>query len=140
MTSSPTCPHTLTSAHLWPAASVNARIGSILVVDRDNNPVVDDEGREQHIAASAWLDKNRPVEQMTWTPGEPMLIRGKLVANGGWIQREGVTCFNLYRPPGHEEGDAEQAGLWSEHIYRLYGKDDLGTSSAISLSRRNTPR
>jgi len=110
---------------MWPAASVNARIGPVLVVDKDNNPILDGDGKEQYLPASAWLDKNRPVEQMTWTPGEPMLIRGKLVANGGWIKREGVTCFNLYRPPvNHEGGDAEQAGLWSQHIYRLYGEDD----------------
>src|SRR5215469_2128018 len=110
---------------MWPAASVNARIGPVLVVDKDNNPILDGDGKEQYLPASAWLDKNRPVEQMTWTPGEPMLIRGKLVANGGWIKHEGVTCFNLYRPPvNHEGGDAEQAGLWSQHIYRLYGEDD----------------
>ena len=28
-----------------------------------------------------------------------MLIKDRLVSNGGWIEREGVTCFNLYRPP-----------------------------------------
>ena len=109
---------------LWPAASVNARNGPVLVVDKDNNPIPDDDGKKQYLTASAWLDKNRPVEQMTWAPGQPTLIGGKLVANGGWIKREGVTCFNLYRPPAHEGGDAEQAGVWSEHIYRLYGKDD----------------
>jgi hypothetical protein len=32
---------------------------------------------------------------MTWAPGEPMLIPGRLVSNGGWIKRNGVTCFNL---------------------------------------------
>jgi hypothetical protein len=57
---------------MWPAASVNARI---------RNPA-------KGVTASAWLDKKSPVEQMTWAPGEPMLIKGKVVANGGWINRK----------------------------------------------------
>ena len=32
-------------------------------------------------------------------PGEPLTIAGRLIADGGWIEREGVTAFNLYRPP-----------------------------------------
>ena len=39
------------------------------------------------MAASAWLDRNQPVEQMTWAPGEPMLIRDRLISEGGWIER-----------------------------------------------------
>ena len=69
---------------LWPAVSVNARIEPVLVVDEKGQPVVDDKGRQQVISASAWLDKNSAVEQMTWAPGEPMLIKGRLVSNGGW--------------------------------------------------------
>jgi hypothetical protein len=42
---------------------------------------------------------NKPVEQMTWTPGESMLIQNRLISDGGWIERKGATCFNLYRPP-----------------------------------------
>src|SRR6516165_7027796 len=68
---------------MWPAASVNARLSP----------------PEKGISASAWLDQHRAVEQMTWAPGEPMLIPGRLVSNGGWIKRNGVTCFDLYRPP-----------------------------------------
>jgi hypothetical protein len=92
---------------MWPAASVNARIG---------NPAKD-------VTASAWLDKNSPVEQMTWAPGEPMLIKGKVVANGGWIERKGVTCFNLYRPPVVVPGDASLATPWIEHIQKIYEGD-----------------
>jgi hypothetical protein len=92
---------------MWPAASVNARIG---------NPAKD-------VTANAWLDKNSPVEQMTWAPGEPMLIKGKVVANGGWIERKGVTCFNLYRPPVVVPGDAALATPWIEHIQKIYDGD-----------------
>jgi hypothetical protein len=89
---------------MWPAASVNARI---------RNPAKD-------VTASAWLDKNSPVEQMTWAPGEPPLIKDKVVANGGWIKRKGVACFNLYRPPIVLSGDSALAALWIEHIRKIY--------------------
>ncbi len=49
------------SGELWPAASVNARL-----------PMVN------KIKPSAWLDRNRSIEQMTWAPGEPMVIRGPM--------------------------------------------------------------
>ena len=71
------------SRELWPASSVNSRIGPV----------------NEHTSASAWLDENRPVEQMTWAPGLPVLIRDRLISDGGWIKRQGVSCFNLYRPP-----------------------------------------
>jgi hypothetical protein len=52
-----------------------------------------------------------------------MLIRGRLVANGGWVKRDGVTCFNLYRPPIIKQGDAAKAGPWKEHIRTIYGEE-----------------
>jgi hypothetical protein len=73
---------------LWPAASVNARVPS---------PGLDADGKP--IAAATWLDVHRPVEQMTWAPGKPMLVRDKLIADGGWIDQPGCTVFNLYKPP-----------------------------------------
>ena len=33
-----------------------------------------------------------------------MLIRDRLVVDGGWIERADVTCFNHYRPPAHQTG------------------------------------
>ena len=41
------------SRELWPSSSVNARLGRI------------DKG-DDNIAASTWLDRYAPVEQMTW--------------------------------------------------------------------------
>jgi hypothetical protein len=57
---------------------------------------------------------------MTWAPGLPMLIEDRLVSNGGWIKRDGVTCFNLYRPPIVLPGDASLAAPWIEHVHRIY--------------------
>jgi hypothetical protein len=108
---------------LWPASSVNARIGSVPIVDKKGNPVLDVGGQPKKVKASAWLDRHRPVEQMTWDPGSPSLIRDRLVSDGGWIERPGCTTFNLYRPPQIEPGEACQAGPWLEHLARVYPHD-----------------
>src|SRR5262249_6189353 len=76
----------------WPASSVNARIRPVMLG-------FDKNGKPKMLPAADWLDRNKPVEQMTWAPGEPMLIRDRLVSEGGWIERNGVSVFNLYRPP-----------------------------------------
>jgi len=44
----------------------------------------------------------------------------RLVVDGGWIEREGVTCFNLYRPPRIELGDATKAAPWTDHVHRVF--------------------
>jgi hypothetical protein len=111
------------SGQMWPAASVNARIPPVPVLDGDGRPVLDEEGKPKIQAANQWLDKNRAVEQMTWAPGLPALITDRLVADGGWISRKGVTCFNLYRPPTIELGDRAKAKPWLEHGEKLYGED-----------------
>jgi Family of unknown function (DUF5906) len=71
-----------------------------------------------------WLDQNRSVEQMTWAPGLPMLIEDRLISDGGWIERDGVTCFNLYRPPTSGRGNAAKARPWLQHLCKVFGKDD----------------
>jgi hypothetical protein len=100
----------------WAAASVNARIPPVVIGQNDD-------GEPIRISASAWLDRNNPVEQTTWAPGYPMLIRDRLVSDGGWIERSGVTCFNYYRPPATEPGDARQAAPWLKHVRRVFGCD-----------------
>jgi hypothetical protein len=92
------------SREMWPASSVNARVSCASGT------------------ASAWLDEHSPVEQMTWAPSQPMLIRDRLVSDGGWIERKGCTVFNLYRPPvlTPEPGDVEP---WLSHLKRMYPAD-----------------
>jgi hypothetical protein len=94
---------------LWPAASVNARL----------KPIEGDDGKP--IPAARWLDQKRAVEQMTWWPGQPLIIEGRLCSEGGWIEREGVRCFNLYRPPVVELGDPMQAQPWVDHARKIFG-------------------
>ncbi len=107
---------------MWPAASVNARIASIPLLDQNGKPITED-GKPKKMLPSAWLDRHKPTEQMTWAPGEPMLIRDRLISDGGWIARDGVTTFNLYRPPMLKHGNAADAGPWLNHVRKIYGTD-----------------
>jgi hypothetical protein len=111
------------SREMWPAASVNARIPPIPEIGLDGAPALDDKGKPKQVAAATWLDRNKPIEQMTWAPGEPLLIRDRLISDGGWMQHKGVTCFNLYRPPTLQRGTASEAGLWLDHVRTIYGDD-----------------
>jgi hypothetical protein len=99
---------------IWPASSVNARVPAIPIEGRTE----DDE--EKEIKPNSWLQKNRAVEQLTWAPGLPMLIKDRVISGGGWIERPGSNCFNLYNPPTIESGDAGQAGPWLEHVRKVY--------------------
>lgn len=95
----------------WPAASVNT---TLLPVDI---------GAAKPIKPNIWLDEHRAVHQMTWAPGMPMVIAGKLVAEGGWIERMGSDCFNLYRPPTIEHGDKSLIDPWLDHLAEVYPED-----------------
>jgi hypothetical protein len=109
------------SREMWPARSVDARVPAVPIVDIHGDVVLDEQGKQRKSKASAWLDQNRPVEQMTWAPGLPTLIRDRLVSDGGWIKRKKVTCFNLYRPPQIELGNSRDAQRWLDHVHRIYG-------------------
>jgi hypothetical protein len=50
----------------------------------------------------------------------PVLIPDRLVVDGGWIERCGVICLNLYRAPCLLLGDATKAKLWLDHIAKLF--------------------
>lgn len=110
------------SREFWPANMVNARLPAQKQIDRRGREVMKD-GKPVYIPASLWLAKEKPVEQMTWAPGEPLIIEGRLVSEGGWINRPGVNCFNLYRPPVVQAGRAADADRWVRHVYRVYPDD-----------------
>jgi hypothetical protein len=96
---------------LWPASSVNSRIAA----------VAGEDGRL--LKASEYLDRYRPVEQMTWAPGEATpLIRDRIIAAGGWIEREGCAAYNLYIPPRIARGDPSKAEPWTDHVRYLFGE------------------
>ncbi len=91
---------------MWPASSVNAKLtGS---------------GKKK---ANEWLDENRAVVQITWTPAEPRIIEGKIIDDGGWVAEPGVQVFNQYRPPAPVHGDPDDVGPWLNHIANIYPTD-----------------
>jgi hypothetical protein len=57
---------------LWPASSVNGRLGKRL------DPI-----EKKLVPASVYLDRYQAVEQITWAPGEPMIVEDRLVSHGG---------------------------------------------------------
>jgi hypothetical protein len=90
------------TGELWPLASVNSLIPSV------------------DIKAGAWLDQNRAVEQTTWAPGEPELIEDRLISQGGWFEKDGVACYNLYKAPVLEPGDATKAEVWVKLVREVF--------------------
>jgi hypothetical protein len=112
------------TGQMWPSSSVNARLPPVPLLNKAGNPVLNEDGKPKYLAASTWLDKNRPVEQMTWAPGQPMIIADQLIAAGGFIERKGVKVFNQYRPPTPQYGDASQATPWLDHVRKAYPEQD----------------
>ena len=104
----------------WPAGSVNARLPRMPLFDADGNPILNEKLEQKTEPASQWLDRNSAVVQITWAPGEPMLIEGRVVDSGGWTPHGDVMVLNLYRPPSVILGDANQAGPWIEHVRKVY--------------------
>lgn len=78
----------------WPPESVNVRLARMPLLDKFGLPVLDKDGKPIKISAATWLDKNQPVEQLTWAPGDERIIRNRLITNGGWIERQGAACLN----------------------------------------------
>lgn len=122
---------------LWPAASVNARLPDVALFDEQGMPVLNKKDEQITIQASAWLDKNQPVEQATWCPGLPMLIKDRLINEGGWIDRRGVTIFNQYRGPVIKPGNASLAQRWVDHIRVVYPSDAEHIIKWLAFKARN---
>lgn len=107
---------------LWPMASVNACLPSAA----------------NGVRPSTWLDQHRAVEQMTWIPGEPMIVEGRLVSGGGWLERPGCRVFNLYRQPTIGLGDRNRADPWIDHVVRVF-RDDASQIIAWLAHRVQRP-
>lgn len=108
------------SGEMWPGTSVNSRIPPVPLFDRNGEPVLGDDGKQVKLKANVWLDQNRPVEQMTWAPGDPQIVSDRLISDGGWFRRAGCNVFNLYRPPAKLAGNALKAEPWIEHVEKVY--------------------
>lgn len=108
---------------LWPAPSVNSQLPSVPLTDKEGKPVLDKQGNPIKLAPAAWLDRFKPVQQMTWAPGLPQIIRHRYLLDGGWVPHYGARVFNLYLPPKILPGDATRAGKWIDHVKYVYPDD-----------------
>jgi len=102
---------------LWIGAGVDACLPKMQVFAKSGQPKRNKDGKLVYESATKWLDRERGIEQATWCPGLPMLIDDRVVVDGGWIEKIGVTTFNWYRPPRIELGDASKAGPWIDHAH-----------------------
>jgi Family of unknown function (DUF5906) len=104
------------SREMWPGESVDARVPPVKIG-------VDDEDKDITVKATFWIENNRPVEMITWAPGLPMIVRDRLISEGGWIERKDVSCFNRYIPPTIELGDASEAEPWLNLVHKVFPND-----------------
>jgi hypothetical protein len=109
---------------MWSGAGVDARLPPVPVLTKSGKPKRDRNGKRVVLRATRYLDKNRPVEGMTWCPGQSMLIADRLVVDGGWIERRGVMCFNHYRPARVKQGNPAGAKPWLDHVRRVFEPAD----------------
>jgi Family of unknown function (DUF5906) len=91
------------SGEIWSGTFVNKRLGQI-----------------GGVPASTWIAQHRAIEGLTWVPGEPRVMVGRLIVKAGWIEHPGARLFNLYTPPVINGGDAAQAGRWIDLVKFVY--------------------
>lgn len=115
------------TAQLWPAEVINKRL-----------PWVDNGPDKPLTSPATWLTKYHPVEQMTWWPGEPPIIRHRLVIEAGVIDHKDASIFNQYRRPTIELGDPEKATPWLD-LGRTLWPDDIDHLVAHCAFMRQHP-
>ena len=93
----------------WPASAVNARLKRVPVLTKSGQPKRDKSGKPITMAPSTWLDQNRPVEQMTWCPGLPMLIKDRLVVARRLDRAQGCDLLQSLSPAAHRAGRRQQS-------------------------------
>jgi hypothetical protein len=98
---------------LWPATSVNARCGPTGVAGANGKAV----------PASELLKKKRPVDQVSWLPGEGPIVKDFVVTEAGIESWKDNVVLNLYRGPVPVTGVAQHALPWRRHLEMLYPGD-----------------
>jgi hypothetical protein len=123
---------------IWNNEAVDNRLPPRPVLDANGNPVRSG-GKVKMLPASKWLAQHCSVERMTWAPGEPEIIEGKLLIDDGWIEKPGARTYNTYLPPTIKLGDASQAKRWRDHWFKLYPADVAEHCIAWLAHRRQHP-
>jgi hypothetical protein len=102
------------TGEFWTAATIDARLPRVPTGGKTKD------GKDIKIAASTALTQMRAVDQATWMPGMPAIIKDKLISLGGWFDRDGSRVFNLYKPPTLEHVWGRDVSPWLDHIKRIY--------------------
>jgi Primase C terminal 2 (PriCT-2)/Family of unknown function (DUF5906) len=98
---------------LWPATSVNARLGPSGVMGPNNKMV----------PMSEVLKRTRAVDQVSWMPGRPQIVRNVVVTKAGVEVEPDNVVLNLYRAPLRVDGVAQHSLPWRRHLEMLYPDD-----------------
>lgn len=95
---------------LWSPGSLDKHLGKVKIAMTSGG---------QGMLATTWLSQHRAVQSMGWSPGDPMIIEGKVLTNDGWLYSHGDKTFNRYVPPDieHVEGDVSK---WLNHVRWVY--------------------
>jgi hypothetical protein len=114
----------------WTSTAVNARVVPVEI------------GGKKALPANVWLDRNNPVEQRAWAPGEPQIIEDKLVAEGGFFAKRGARVFNLYKSPRIIPSFSRDIRFWRDHLHALWPDeaDHITRWFAHRVQRPGEPR
>lgn len=75
------------------------------------------------VKPSTIIARNNAVEQMTWSPGEPTLIKHKVIRETGVVKKPNATMYNTYVAPAFLRGDAKRADFWLNHVRYVYPEE-----------------
>ena len=110
---------------MWPASSVNSLLPRCRA-EEERHPEPGREREAETLKPSDWLDQHRPVEQMTWAPGEPLTV-----------ERQADRRGRLVRAPRHH--DVQPVPPARRAARQLSQRRPLGRAGAADLSRRRRP-
>ena len=115
------------TGELWHIGGINTTLDKVVVgqkAKKQTKKQIEDGAEPEMvdvtIPPSLWLDRHRPITQMSWAPGQPQIIKDKTVSDGGWSAVEGAVVFNKYRPPAPSIGTTTGAKAWLDLVEQVY--------------------
>jgi hypothetical protein len=108
----------------WPRISVDFRLKPIPLVDGDGRLSYRKNGKIKCVKSSTWLQAYRKIEQLSWWPGKPKIMKNLwLTQNGHMVEKSGHDCYNLYLAPAECKGDVTKAKPWIDHVHHIFPDD-----------------
>ena len=78
-------------------------------------------GANSEVKAATWLMRNRAVQQVSWLPGQPRIVRDRgFDSSGQWQTMPGHRILNTWQPATPLPGEARLATPWLDHLQELY--------------------